>query len=217
MRRSPVTVAATLAFGAAFLLWTLLLPTFVAARRQGGDGELGRTAGVLVAALTALLATIARTQPAYVVIADPETLRRVEEGELQVLYASVCRQAKPGKPADPMSFKTDLDKFERVARRHVLSGEAQRAAAADGSLDHLHGAAPAAPLPAARLGDLHPGQARGLGQQRAGRHGDRGLGGIKRDSVLSHWSGLQRLLHERRDVHRLARADAHVPVGQLFL
>ena len=29
MRRSPVTVAATLAFGAAFLLWTLLLPTFV--------------------------------------------------------------------------------------------------------------------------------------------------------------------------------------------
>ena len=29
MRRSPVTVAATLSFGAAFLLWTLLLPTFV--------------------------------------------------------------------------------------------------------------------------------------------------------------------------------------------
>ncbi len=29
MRRSPVTVAATLAFGVAFLLWTLLLPAFV--------------------------------------------------------------------------------------------------------------------------------------------------------------------------------------------
>ncbi len=52
---------------------------------------------------------------------DPETLRRVEEGELQVLYASVCRQAKPGKPADPMSFKTDLDKFERVARRQKMT------------------------------------------------------------------------------------------------
>lgn len=41
------------------VLQAVLLPTFVAARRNGGDDELGQTAGVLVAALTALLAAIA--------------------------------------------------------------------------------------------------------------------------------------------------------------
>jgi putative peptidoglycan lipid II flippase len=41
------------------VLQAVLLPTFVAARRHGGDDELGRTAGVLVATLTALLAAIA--------------------------------------------------------------------------------------------------------------------------------------------------------------
>jgi putative peptidoglycan lipid II flippase len=37
----------------------VLIPTFVAARRDGGDDLLGRTAGVVVAALTAVLAVIA--------------------------------------------------------------------------------------------------------------------------------------------------------------
>ena len=59
---------------------------------------------------------------------DAETLRRVEEEELQILYASICRQAQPGKPADPALFKADLDKFERIARRqkmtHIQEGAA---------------------------------------------------------------------------------------------
>lgn len=40
------------------VLQAVLLPTFVAARREGGDEQLGRTAGVLVAVLTAGLAVI---------------------------------------------------------------------------------------------------------------------------------------------------------------
>ena len=40
------------------VLQAVLLPTFVAARREGGDDELGRTAGALVAALSAVLAII---------------------------------------------------------------------------------------------------------------------------------------------------------------
>lgn len=40
------------------VLQAVLLPTFVAARREGGDEQLGRTAGVLLAALTAGLAMI---------------------------------------------------------------------------------------------------------------------------------------------------------------
>jgi putative peptidoglycan lipid II flippase len=40
------------------VLQAVLLPTFVAARREGGDEQLGRTAGVLLAALTAALAAI---------------------------------------------------------------------------------------------------------------------------------------------------------------
>jgi putative peptidoglycan lipid II flippase len=40
------------------VLQAVLLPTFVAARREGGDDELGRTAGVLLGALSAVLAVI---------------------------------------------------------------------------------------------------------------------------------------------------------------
>jgi putative peptidoglycan lipid II flippase len=40
------------------VLQAVLLPSFVAARRNGGDQELGRTAGVMVAALTLVLAII---------------------------------------------------------------------------------------------------------------------------------------------------------------
>lgn len=52
---------------------------------------------------------------------DPETLRRVEEEELQILYASVCRQAQSGKPADPAAYKAELDRFERISRREKMT------------------------------------------------------------------------------------------------
>jgi len=52
---------------------------------------------------------------------DPETLRRVEEAELQILYAGLCQEAKSGKPADPAAFKAELDKFERIARREKMT------------------------------------------------------------------------------------------------
>ncbi len=52
---------------------------------------------------------------------DPETLRRVEESELQILYADLCRAAKPGKPANPAEFAATLDKFERIARREKMT------------------------------------------------------------------------------------------------
>ncbi|MEX1105199.1 MAG: lipid II flippase MurJ, partial [Ilumatobacteraceae bacterium] len=41
------------------VLQAVLVPSFVAARRRGGDVELGRSAGAVVAVLTALLAAIA--------------------------------------------------------------------------------------------------------------------------------------------------------------
>ena len=40
------------------VLQAVLVPTFVTARREGGDEELGSTAGVPVSALTAVLAAI---------------------------------------------------------------------------------------------------------------------------------------------------------------
>ena len=52
---------------------------------------------------------------------DPETLRRVEEAELQILYAELVQAAEPGKPADPQAFKVTLDKFERIARREKMT------------------------------------------------------------------------------------------------
>ncbi|MHB0998375.1 MAG: DUF4838 domain-containing protein [Armatimonadota bacterium] len=52
---------------------------------------------------------------------DPETMQRVEEAELQVLYAEVSRTAESGKPADITAFRTALDKFERIARRIKLT------------------------------------------------------------------------------------------------
>lgn len=48
---------------------------------------------------------------------DAGTLRRVEEAELQILYADICRASEGGKPADPAGFREALDKFERIARR----------------------------------------------------------------------------------------------------
>ena len=52
---------------------------------------------------------------------DPETLRRVEEAELQILYAELVQAAQSGKPADPEAFKAMLDKFERIARRENMT------------------------------------------------------------------------------------------------
>ncbi len=52
---------------------------------------------------------------------DPETLRRVEEAELQILYAELAQAAESGKPADPEAFKAALDKFERIARREKMT------------------------------------------------------------------------------------------------
>jgi len=52
---------------------------------------------------------------------DPETLRRVEESELQILYAELVQAAESGRPADPQAFKSTLDKFERIARREKMT------------------------------------------------------------------------------------------------
>jgi hypothetical protein len=52
---------------------------------------------------------------------DPETLRRVEESELQILYAQLVQAAESGKLADPQAFKATLDKFERIARREKMT------------------------------------------------------------------------------------------------
>lgn len=57
---------------------------------------------------------------------DLETRRRVEEAELQILYAELCQWAESGKPADPAAFKASLDRFERIAKRismtHIQEG-----------------------------------------------------------------------------------------------
>ena len=52
---------------------------------------------------------------------DPSILRRVEEAELQILYAEIARAAQSGKPADPAAFKAVLDKFEGIARREKMT------------------------------------------------------------------------------------------------
>ncbi len=57
---------------------------------------------------------------------DPQTLRRVEEEEFQILYADIVQSAQSGKPADVAAFKATLDRFERIARRekftHIQEG-----------------------------------------------------------------------------------------------
>lgn len=59
---------------------------------------------------------------------DSETLQRAEEAELQILYAELDQAAQGGKPADRTSFKSTLDKFERIGRRmkmtHLREGPA---------------------------------------------------------------------------------------------
>ena len=52
---------------------------------------------------------------------NQETLRRVEEAELQVLYAEIVQQADSGKVSDPAAFKAALDKFERIAHREKMT------------------------------------------------------------------------------------------------
>lgn len=52
---------------------------------------------------------------------DPETLRRVEEAELQILYAELMQESQSGKPSDPAAFKAALDSFERIARREKMT------------------------------------------------------------------------------------------------
>jgi len=62
---------------------------------------------------------------------DGEVLQRVEECELQVLYAQLCQEydvaQKAGKPSDPAAFKEALDKFEKIARRENLTHLAEGA------------------------------------------------------------------------------------------
>lgn len=57
---------------------------------------------------------------------SPEILERVEESELQILYAELEQAAGAGKPADAASLIATLDKFEKIARRmkmtHTLEG-----------------------------------------------------------------------------------------------
>lgn len=57
---------------------------------------------------------------------DPETRKRVEEAELQILYAEISQAAESDKIVDKAAFKTVLDKFERTARRikmtHIQEG-----------------------------------------------------------------------------------------------
>ncbi|MHB1459891.1 MAG: DUF4838 domain-containing protein [Armatimonadota bacterium] len=48
---------------------------------------------------------------------DPETLHRVEEAKLQVLYADVCQMAQSGKITDKAKFSAALAEFERIGRR----------------------------------------------------------------------------------------------------
>lgn len=59
------------------VLQAFLVPSFVAARRRGGDEELGRSAGVMVATLTALLAAIA----AVTMLAAPLIARALTASE----------------------------------------------------------------------------------------------------------------------------------------
>lgn len=52
---------------------------------------------------------------------EQETLQRVEEAELQILYAEIAQAAQSGKTADAQGFKAVLDKFERIARREKMT------------------------------------------------------------------------------------------------
>lgn len=54
-------------------------------------------------------------------VSDPETLRRVQEDELQILYVQLVQQVQSGKPADPAAFTALLDKFEVIARREKMT------------------------------------------------------------------------------------------------
>jgi putative peptidoglycan lipid II flippase len=75
------------------VLQAVLLPTFVAARREGGDAELGRVAGAVVAALTAALAVIA----AAALLAAPLLAR-----------AMTSLEHDPGIAADKRSLVTPM-------------------------------------------------------------------------------------------------------------
>jgi len=48
---------------------------------------------------------------------DEETVQRVEECELQLLYAELMRDSAQGKPPIILAFRATLDRFERIARR----------------------------------------------------------------------------------------------------
>jgi hypothetical protein len=52
---------------------------------------------------------------------DAEVLRRVEEAELQILFAELEQAEKSGKLSDPAAFKAALDKFERIGRRQKMT------------------------------------------------------------------------------------------------
>lgn len=62
---------------------------------------------------------------------DPSIVRRVEEAELQILYADIERMAASGKPANAFAFKAALDKFERIARRQKMTHIAETFGDAD--------------------------------------------------------------------------------------
>ncbi len=52
---------------------------------------------------------------------NPETLRRVQEEKLQILYADILQAAESGKPADPAAFKAELDEFQAIAQREKMT------------------------------------------------------------------------------------------------
>ncbi|MHB1458974.1 MAG: DUF4838 domain-containing protein, partial [Armatimonadota bacterium] len=65
-------------------------------------------------------------EKAYKLADTDEIRRRVEEEELQILYAEIIQLSQSGKPKDMVAFKTSLDKFEKIARRikmtHIQEG-----------------------------------------------------------------------------------------------
>lgn len=52
---------------------------------------------------------------------DTELLRRVEEAELQILYAEIDQMTQVGRPSDRKALADTLDRFERIARREKIT------------------------------------------------------------------------------------------------
>ncbi len=76
---------------------------------------------------------------------------------------------------------------KRIPCRHILRRQADRGTAAHGGTGvvHDHGTAAAAPLPAARLVQIEPGQPRRLRQHAAGGDGDGDVAGLEVNGIGS--------------------------------